>query len=115
MMKDKIPTADEIRKSFERLQKDVRMRAIAQQAVAWAMDEHGPINPEKAQREAHDIASLAAHFLVSRIFIEDAELRELKAENERLRELAFVAGAARPVQHFFAVDGGSETPKSAPR
>jgi hypothetical protein len=82
-------TAAELRKSMEVFEKDARTRALAMSCVAYAMQEYGPINPEKAAQAAHDIAGLATGLLVSRIYLEDTELRELKEENERLKELAF--------------------------
>jgi hypothetical protein len=62
---------------------------LAMSCVAYAMQEYGPIDPERAERAAHDIANLATGLLVSRLYLEDSELREMKEENERLRELAF--------------------------
>lgn len=88
-MRDQIMTAEEARRFFDRTMKDARMRALAQSCVAFAMQEHGPIDPERAQSEAHDVASLAAHLLVSRIYTEDSELRDLKEENECLKGMVF--------------------------
>lgn len=82
-------TAAELRKAMELHEKDARARVLAMSCVAYAMQEYGPIDPERAERAAHDIASLAANLLCSRFYLEDVELRELKEENERLKELAF--------------------------
>jgi hypothetical protein len=80
-------TASEL-KAMDLHRKDARARSLAMSCVAYAMQEYGPINPEKANSAAHDIAALATNLLVSRLYLEDVELRELKEENERLRELA---------------------------
>jgi hypothetical protein len=95
-MREQIMTAAEIQKHFDRIAKDARMRALAQSCVALAMQEYGPVDPERADRDAHDIASLAAHLLVSRIYTEDSELRGLKEENERLRQMAFETARTTP-------------------
>jgi hypothetical protein len=95
-MRDQIMTYEEAQKFFERTEKDARMRMLAQACVAFAMQERGPVDPERADRDAHDIASLAAHLLVSRIYVEDTELRQLKEENERLRDQIFEAARTTP-------------------
>lgn len=92
-------TASELRKAMEVYEKNARARALAMSCVAYAMQEYGPIDPERAERAAHDIASLAANLLVSRLYLEDSELRELKEENERLKKLAFETAVSRPLIH----------------
>jgi hypothetical protein len=92
-------TAQELRKAMELHERDARARALAASCVAYAIQEYGPIDPEKASSAAHYIASLATNLLVSRIYLEDTELRELKEEVERYKQLAFdtVARTPRPL------------------
>jgi hypothetical protein len=71
-------TAAELRKAMELHEKDARARSLAMSCVAYAMQEYGPINPDRASQAAHDIAGLATGLLVSRIYLEDAEWRSTR-------------------------------------
>jgi hypothetical protein len=87
-------TASDARRAQELFEKDARARALAMSCVAYAMKEYGPIDPDHADRAAHDIASFAANLLISRLYIEDNELREQKELAERYKELAFKTAAS---------------------
>jgi len=84
--------------------KDARFHALAQAHVSRAMTEHGPLDPEAALRDVYDIALRATALLLQSIYEDDAELRALREENARLKELAFVGLASRP-QSFFIPAG----------
>lgn len=59
-----------------------------QQVVAYAMQMHGPVNPEYANREAHDIAMDVAAILFRTIYEDDAEIRSLTDQRDTYRKLA---------------------------
>ena len=68
-------------------ERDARARVIADSCVAMAMQKLSDEMPDELNRSwAHRVAQLAASLLVSGIYIDDAELRALKEENEQLKE-----------------------------
>lgn len=69
-------------------QDDRRIRMLVDSSYATARDELGPIDPERADRDARDLALRALTILASRIFTEDAELQALRGERNRYRQLA---------------------------
>ena len=74
--------------AMEIWQRDRRLHAIVLSSVASAMQEHGPVDPERADRDAHDIALKAALLAVTRIVEEDAELKHARMERDAFRKLA---------------------------
>lgn len=92
-------TAD-IERAIKLRERDARARMMADSCVAMAMQELSDEAPEephsKARAYAHRVAQLATALLVSGIYIEDAELRALKEENERLKQFASDMAKTRP-------------------
>lgn len=72
-------------KSFEN---DARFRAIAYSVVARAMADHGPVDPERADADAHDIALKVAVLIQQQILDGDAELVATRAERDAYKKLA---------------------------
>lgn len=68
--------------------KDVRARALVMQAVATAMRDFGPVDPERADQDAHDIALRATAHLIGMIYESDAELFAAHAERDHYKALA---------------------------
>lgn len=66
---------------------DVRFRAMAMSVVAEALHNHGPVDPEYADRDVSRIATDVAAIVLQRIYEEDAELGRLKAERDQYRSL----------------------------
>ena len=76
-----------VKRAMDAYQNEARFRAMAQSCVALAMKECGPVDPERAEADAYDIAVLATMTLLQRIYDEDAELRNLRAHNAHLEKL----------------------------
>lgn len=73
----------------ELYRKDVRIRAMIDSAVHAARGEFGRyIDPERADKEALDLALRACAILASRIYTEDAEINSLRWERDRYKQLA---------------------------
>lgn len=70
----------EIDEAVKAYRSDPRFRAFCQSAVSAAMQDHGRIDPNKIERDAHDIALVAAVLVFVRIYHRDAEIKALKAE-----------------------------------
>lgn len=76
-------TADE-RRTADLMERDARARALAMSCVAAAAD----VLHVRLDQRTHDVTLLAAQLVVSRIYIEDAEIRALREERDRYRHLA---------------------------
>lgn len=96
--------SDLMTRAVDSYRHDARFHALAQAHVSRAMTEHGPIDPEEADRAAYDIALQAAALLLQSIYEDDAELRALREENARLKEIAYVGLVSRP-QSFVVPTG----------
>lgn len=86
---------DSTKRAIDSYEKDARFRATARSAVARAMQDHGPIDPERADQGAYDIALQATVFLLQHIYENDAELVALRYERDRYKELALSAAQTR--------------------
>lgn len=73
--------------ALDRYRNETRFRAYVQSIVARVMKDHGPVDPEKADRDAHDIALTVGAMMVETMFQEDGELANLRLERDALREL----------------------------
>lgn len=91
-------TLMEARKRYER---DIRFRNMAQAVVARTMQQHGPVDPEEADREAHDIALSATATLLEMIYREDAELMSLRVERDAYKKFAEESVGLRPMPPIF--------------
>jgi hypothetical protein len=89
--------SDQMLRAVDSYQNDARFRALAQSAVARAMHEHGIIDPDYADREAHDIALKATVNVLQAIYEDDAELRALRERVKALEQLAFTDAMLRPM------------------
>jgi len=69
-------------------QRNIGFRNRVEAVVAKAMQDHGPVNPDKADRDAYRIAVDVAANLLQMIYEEDAEISRLKQEAERYRKVA---------------------------
>lgn len=76
---------------------DARFRAMALMSVARAMDNHGPIDPERVEAAAHNIALEACVLALSQAFDNDMELTEARAMIEKLKGLVLEAAYLRPI------------------
>jgi hypothetical protein len=72
----------------ELYERDVRVRALVQSCAAFAQQEFGRVDPEKADRDANEIATRACMLLAGRIYTEDAEIVALRYERDQYRKLA---------------------------
>lgn len=97
------------RDAVEAYHRDQRFRSIVQQIVAYALNKHGPVDPERADREAHDIAQDVCAMLLRAIYEEDAELRAVGAERDRFRKIAEDALGLMPPRLFIPKPAAHDT------
>lgn len=72
----------------ERYREDARFNAIVQSIVSRVMKERGPVDPERADRDAYEIAIRVAAMVLETIFQEDAELNAQRELAERYKKIA---------------------------
>lgn len=104
-------SASDMNRAIAQYRTDQRFRAITDSVVYRALQDHGPINPERATRAVHDIATTIAALLLQQIYEGDAELGAMRAERDRYRELAERALAAAPTTaaiHIITREGEAE-------
>jgi hypothetical protein len=88
-------TATEI--SRQLWERDARFHALALSAVAKALRKHGPIDPERAEREAHDIAIDAVVNVLASVYTDDAEISALRMERDAYKEQALKFATLGPL------------------
>lgn len=104
-------TAEGIQNAAKELyRKDARVRVLIDSSVSMARHIEGPVDPEKAERDAHYLAQRACALLAARIFHEDAELAAMREERDRYRKLAVDTLATTPKPMFMPVSGVNEFP-----
>lgn len=95
-------TANEITAALKLRERDLRARMLADSCVAVAMQELRNEAPEEpyndARKFAHRVASLATAILVSGIYIGDEEIRALREERDRYKDLAERALLTTPIK-----------------
>src|ERR1700693_2954208 len=74
--------------ALDKMRRDSRFHAMVMSAVGSAMQEHGLIDPQRADQAARKIAMTAAAFVLARAFDEDAEVKAAHAERDAYRKLA---------------------------
>jgi hypothetical protein len=67
---------------------DRRFRVIVDSIVARTMHEHGRVDPDRADAEAHDIARKVAALLLTAIYDGDGEIAQLRLERDHWQERA---------------------------
>jgi hypothetical protein len=77
-----------LQKAAKEYRTDPRFRMMVDSCISLARQDHGLIDPEKAERDAHEVATLATALLLARIYHEDAEIRALRAERDQYRKIA---------------------------
>jgi hypothetical protein len=78
----------EIDEAVKLYRADPRFRVMAQSTVSLVMGDHGPVDPEQANREASEIALTVAVTMLARIYWRDAEIGRLKAERDAYKRAA---------------------------
>lgn len=78
----------ELHTAVEMGNREHRFRMLCMSAVHRAMSEHGRIDPERADQEAHDVAMAATMLLLKQIYESDAELAALRIERDHYRDSA---------------------------
>lgn len=98
-----------------RYQSDLRFRGVAQSIVARVMQAHGPVDPERADLEASNIALDVCVMLLETVFREDAELGAMRAERDHFKVLAEQALRRSPMPPIMlsgvALTPGRASPK----
>lgn len=79
-----LQVADEGRRRYMR---DVHFRHHVQAITARVMQDHGPVDPEKADRDAYEIALRVATTMLETMYAEDGRLAQLRRETDDLRRL----------------------------
>lgn len=77
-----------IERAAELYRYDPRIRALIDSSIMHARQSEGRIDPEDADRDANELATLACALLAARILHEDAELRNTRAERDHYRNTA---------------------------
>jgi len=72
--------------SQKRYREDARFRALCQSAVNEAINEHGRIDPDRADEGAYYIALRACTVALHRAFEENAELKAAQEELKAYKE-----------------------------
>lgn len=98
------------KRSVSAYRASMRFHAMTQAIVARVLQDHGPIDPERAEREACDIATATAAMVLQMVYEDDAELRNQKAEAERYRQLAEDAIVTHNKPPFFILKDPATSP-----
>lgn len=85
---DAVKEAERLKEAAKLFRSDPRFRALVDSTVAEAFNEHGRIDPDRPERDAHSIATWASALLLARIYEQDAELKAMRAERDGFRTLA---------------------------
>lgn len=88
------------RRALSQWQVDQMFHRTVRQAVALAMQKYGPIDPEDADRAAHDIATDVAAIVLKAVYEDDGLVKQLAAERDSYRKLAQDALLTRPTPLF---------------
>jgi hypothetical protein len=89
-------------RASERYRRDHRFHAIAQSVVTSVLREHGPVDPERADRDAYDIAIKVAAMVLETVFRDDAELNAQRAIADQYKKLALESLGFRPMPPLIA-------------
>lgn len=88
---------ERVRAAMEKgMRDDRRFRALVDSCVSMARQEYGPVDPEHADRAAHEYAMFAAAMLLARVYDEDGELAAMRAERDRYRDMTLNTALLRP-------------------
>ena len=86
--RDAVKEAEQVKAAAEQFRNDPRFRALVDSTVSEAFHQHGRLNPDTVERDAHDIATWASALLLARIYEQDAELRAMREERDSYKALA---------------------------
>lgn len=89
------------RTAIEAYSKEARFRYTVQAVVGAVMQDFGPVDPKRADADAHDIAVSVGALLYQRIYDEDSELNALKIERDHYKRLAEIVLTLTPQQTLF--------------
>jgi translation elongation factor EF-Ts len=92
--------------AIERYQRDNRFRTTVVSLVNYAMNKHGPIDPHKPERAAHDIAMDVATILLQTLYEEDGECARLRVEADAYKKIAEESIGLRPMAPMILTGGG---------
>jgi hypothetical protein len=107
---DKIK-ADDITEALKLRERDLRARMLVDSAVSVAMHElrdEEPNDPRDCREFAYRVATLAASTLISGIYIGDEEIRALREERDRLKEMALHYAQSVPPRFVAVPDLGTQ-------
>lgn len=88
------------RRAISQWEVDQMFHQTVRQAVALAMQRHGPIDRRDADRAAHDIATDVAAIVLKAVYEDDGLVKQLAAERDRYRKMAEEAISLRPQPMF---------------
>lgn len=103
-------TATEMTAAINLRERDMRARVLADSCVAMAMQELSDEAPDEygSRQFAHRVAQLAATFLISGIYLGDAEMRALREERDAYKRQALEYARLSP--HPLTVNLNAHTP-----
>lgn len=85
------------KRAIDSYNKDARFRILAMSVAAQVMHDHGPIDPERADREASEIARMVAILMLQRIYDDDAELASMREQRDHYKKVAEQLALLSPV------------------
>ena len=77
---------------------DLRFRSMVQSVVGQTRKELGRINPDRAERDATELALQSCALLIETIFQNDAELNALRHQVDAFRKMAEDALRLSPIK-----------------
>jgi hypothetical protein len=89
-------------RSVEAYRKSMPFARRIDSIVAYVMQQHGPVDPHKADRDAHRIAQDVAAMLLQAIYEDDGEIRNLKAETDAIRQAYEKWAVMQPMPIFIS-------------
>lgn len=89
-----------LKEAMLRMHQDPCWRAVIMSCVACAMNDRGPVDPERADRDAHDIAIEAVTRALAMLIEGDSALKTLQAERDHYRDMAIHMAHLAPPPRF---------------
>lgn len=102
-------TVTAVKRAAEMYELDPRFRALTQSCVAMARGEQGPVDHERPEQDAYEIAVRACMLLLARVYTEDAELVAIRAERDHYRRLAEKSLMLRPMPQIILKEQASQS------
>jgi hypothetical protein len=87
---------DSTKRAIDSYENEARFRAVAQSIVARVMQDHGRVDPERADEDAYRIAVNVAALLLQRVYEDVPELAAMRVKRDHYKKIAENALLTRP-------------------